>query len=191
MYAREFLVVVFGILTCVKSDCNVVSKSQWGGLEPVSVSYLPRPVDLVIIQHTVSSFCKTDAKCKTQAQNLQSYFMDQLHYSDMGSSFLVGGNGKIYEGAGWLHEGAHTYGYNKRSIGISFMGNFNNDTPTEAMLQAVKDLLKCGVDNGHLTADYHLVGHKQLIATESPGSKLYAKIRSWPHYLEDASILKK
>lgn len=38
-------------------------------------------------------------------------------------SFLVGGNGKIYEGAGW-RVGAHTVGYNDKSISISFLGDF-------------------------------------------------------------------
>lgn len=40
--------------------------------------------------------------------------------------FLVGGDGNIYEGCGWTREGAHTYGYNKKSVGIGFIGNFQS-----------------------------------------------------------------
>lgn len=32
----------------------------------------------------------------------------------------------MYEGCGWSREGAHTYGYNKKSIGIAFIGNFES-----------------------------------------------------------------
>lgn len=39
------------------------------------------------------------------------------------SRFMVGGNGKVYEGAGWK-VGAHTSGYNNRSISLSFIGDF-------------------------------------------------------------------
>lgn len=39
-------------------------------------------------------------------------------------SFLVGGEGKIYEGVGFHKVGAHTRGYNTRSLGIAFIGNF-------------------------------------------------------------------
>jgi len=39
-------------------------------------------------------------------------------------SFLIGGDGNVYEGCGWTREGAHTYGYNKKSVGIAFIGNF-------------------------------------------------------------------
>ncbi|CAH0407522.1 unnamed protein product [Chilo suppressalis] len=178
------------LFNCTNGECDVVSKKEWDGLDAVKVNYLPRPVDLVIIQHTVTQPCTTDARCAQIVQNIQTYHMEQLNLWDIGSNFYVGGNGKIYEGVGWLHVGAHTRGYNSRSIGISFIGNYNNDTPTTEMLDAVKALLKCGVDAGHLTADYHVVGHKQLIATESPGRKLYNKIRSWPQWMEDVSSLK-
>lgn len=40
------------------------------------------------------------------------------------SSFIIGGDGNIYEGAGWHKIGAHTRGYNSRSLGIGFIGNF-------------------------------------------------------------------
>lgn len=44
--------------------------------------------------------------------------------------FLIGGDGNVYEGCGWTHEGAHTYGYNKKSIGIGFIGNFESKSET-------------------------------------------------------------
>lgn len=42
-------------------------------------------------------------------------------------SFLIGGDGKVYEGRGWHKEGAHTYRYNKNSIGIAFIGTFTSE----------------------------------------------------------------
>ncbi|PZC75969.1 hypothetical protein B5X24_HaOG205262 [Helicoverpa armigera] len=181
---------LFIIFETVYGDCGVVSKAGWDGLTPIHVEYLARPVDLVIIQHTVTSTCTTNARCAEIVRAIQTNHMDNLGYWDIASSFIVGGNGKIYEGAGWLHVGAHTYGYNRRSIGITFIGNYNNDTPTKASLDAVKALLRCGVQNGHLSENYHIVGHRQLIATESPGRKLYNEIRRWPHFLDDVSSIK-
>ncbi|OWR50928.1 peptidoglycan recognition protein precursor [Danaus plexippus plexippus] len=167
-----------------------VTKEEWDGLPPLHVDYLPRPVDLVIIQHTVTSTCSTFESCKNIVQSIQNTHMEDLKFWDIGMSFLVGGDGKVYEGSGWLHVGAHTFGYNKKSIGISFIGNFNNDEPTPQAIAAAQTLLRCGVEEGHLSPYYHLVGHRQLIATESPGRKLYREIRTWPHYLEDVSSIK-
>ena len=39
-------------------------------------------------------------------------------WSDIGYSFLIGGDGRVYEGRGWGRVGAHTYGYNSRAYGI-------------------------------------------------------------------------
>ncbi|XP_022130726.2 peptidoglycan recognition protein [Pieris rapae] len=189
--AMIFFTAIFVGLTLADASCpSIVSKKEWGGLKPIHVSYLLRPVDLVIIQHTVTPFCSTDGTCTEAARSIQNYQVDELGYWDIGMSFLVGGNGKIYEGCGWLHVGAHTYGYNSKSIGISFIGNYNNDDPTSAQLEAVKDLLRCGVEEGHLSSDYKVVGHKQLIATQSPGRRLYQVIRTWPEWLEDVTSIK-
>nr|ABZ81267.1 peptidoglycan recognition protein [Ostrinia furnacalis] len=189
---RKLNIFAFFICFCelVKGECDVVTKKQWGGLEPTHVQYLPRPVDLVIIQHTATPMCTTDKACKNRVKNIQDYHMDTLNWWDIGSSFYVGGNGKVYEGAGWLHVGAHTYGYNKRSIGISFIGNYETDVPTAQQLNAVKALLGCGVENGHLTSNYHVIGHKQLLATLSPGRNLWAEIRTWPEWMDDVSSIK-
>lgn len=42
----------------------------------------------------------------------------------VGFSFLVGNDGNVYEGCGWHKVGAHTYGYNRNSMAIAFVGNF-------------------------------------------------------------------
>lgn len=44
--------------------------------------------------------------------------------------FLIGGDGSVYEGRGWHKVGAHTIGYNKKSIGIALIGNFEGNNYT-------------------------------------------------------------
>ncbi|CAK1599023.1 unnamed protein product [Parnassius mnemosyne] len=65
---------------------QIVTRKDWDGLRPVHVSYLPRPVALVIIQHTVTSTCNTDEKCAEIVRNIQSYHMENLNYWDIGPS---------------------------------------------------------------------------------------------------------
>lgn len=38
-------------------------------------------------------------------------------------SFLVGNDGKVYEGVGWHVQDLHTQGYNNVSLGIAFFGS--------------------------------------------------------------------
>jgi len=66
-------------------------------------------------------------------------------WADIGYNFLVDEGGRVYEGRGWDTVGAHVYGHNSRSIGISFIGSFVSRLPNAAGRNAVKQLISCGV----------------------------------------------
>ena len=63
-------------------------------------------------------------------------------YWDIGYSFLIGGDGRVYEGRGWGKQGGHTTCYNHLSYGVSFIGNFQEKNPNATMLQAYEKFQK-------------------------------------------------
>ena len=83
-------------------------------------------------------------------------FSDILHEStmpafvtgwdDIGYSFLVGEDGRVYEGRGWTHLAAQSLHYNEVSFGIAIMGDFMTILPQSKALDAVNDIIACGVD---------------------------------------------
>ncbi|XP_045446830.1 peptidoglycan recognition protein-like [Melitaea cinxia] len=190
MFFKSILLSIALQLACVTACPTIVSRREWGGYDPFQIIRFPGPRDIVIIQHTVTARCTTDSACRTMIRSIEDYHVDTLNYNSIGMNFLIGGNGKIYEGAGWQQQGSHTRGYNHRSIGISFIGNYNHDQPSAAQLKAAQDLIRCGVQQRHLSSTYHLVGHRQLMATESPGRNLYRIIRGWPRFLADVSSIR-
>lgn len=97
----------------------------------------------------------------------------------------VGGDGCVYEGRGWDSQGAHTKGYNVKTIGLGFIGTFNKYVPPQRQLNAALNILKEGVKLKKLDPNYRLYGHRQLMPTESPGAALYEIIKTWPHWSED------
>ncbi|KAF7282616.1 peptidoglycan-recognition protein 2-like [Rhynchophorus ferrugineus] len=161
---------------------EIVSKQSWNASAPVGVDYLIVPVKNVIIHHTVSDECLTKEDCATLLQNIQNFHIDQMEFHDIGYNFLIGGDGRVYEGAGWHKVGAHTRGYNSRSLGIAFIGDYSSKLPSPNMIEAAKSLLKCGVEIGEIDLNYVAFGGRQVSATASPGNKLYRELRTWPHY---------
>ncbi|XP_056006488.1 uncharacterized protein LOC130050429 isoform X8 [Ostrea edulis] len=124
----------------------------------------------------VSGLCSGDTHrrcCSTQSSS---------GWSDIGYSFLVGEDGAVYEGRGWHHVGAHTQNYNSRGFGVSVMGNFMHRKPNNAALNAIKNLIQCGIDTGYVTSGYSLYGHRDVGTTDCPGDDLYNEIRTWSHY---------
>lgn len=80
-------------------------------------------------------------------------------------------------------------GYNRRSIGIAFIGTFNKMKPPDRQIEACKLLIEDGVRLGVLDKDYKLYGHRQLLASESPGDELFSIIKKWPHWSDTPIVV--
>ncbi|XP_026737218.1 peptidoglycan recognition protein-like [Trichoplusia ni] len=182
-----FLVLIVKITVEAKDgNCGVIPITTWGNSELLREETLPNPIHIAIIQHTATADCMSDEDCEKLVRSIRSYHINHRGFTDIGQSFLIGGNGRVYEGAGWHHVGAHTKDYNKRAVGISFIGDFRSKIPSPSALKALRSLLACGVVNKYLTEGYHLVAHSQLSQTDSPGETLRKHVEMWPHWLDHA-----
>ena len=64
---------------------------------------------------------------------------------DIGYNYLVGSDGRAYEGRGWGYMGAHTPGHNRDAIAISAIGDYQTAEPDSAVLQAIANLIDCAL----------------------------------------------
>ncbi|XP_063986629.1 peptidoglycan-recognition protein LC-like [Diachasmimorpha longicaudata] len=165
-------------------DVRIVQRVEWGAQPPssapVALKFLPAPY--VIISHTASTNCTTQAQCSLRVRVTQTMHIEGNGWDDIGYNFLVGGDGLAYKGRGWDVEGAHTFNYNKKSIGISCIGTFNTVTPPKRQLVALRRLIEAGVKQGKIADNYKLMGHRQFTETLSPGEMLYRIITTWDHW---------
>lgn len=114
--------------------------------------------------------------------------------------FIVGGAGNfamVMEGRGFSYLGSHNIKYNRWSISVGLIGEFNSMEPGwisvklfealfqclfscnqgTAMMNALKQFLQDAVVLGKLTDDYQL--HDGFL-----GVNALKIIRTWPHYVE-------
>ncbi|XP_017053439.1 peptidoglycan-recognition protein SC1a/b isoform X8 [Drosophila ficusphila] len=161
----------------------ILKVPDWGG-RPAKHKLAEQvlPINRVVISHTAAEGCESREVCSQRVKVVQSFHMDSWDWDHVGYNFLVGGDGRVYEGRGWDYVGAHTKGYNTGSVGISFIGTFTKTIPNERQLKACQLLLEEGVRLKKLSPNYRLYGHRQLSATESPGEELYKIIQKWPHW---------
>lgn len=124
-------------------------------------------------------------ECVLSVRLIQMFHVESRGWYDIGYNFLVAGDGSAYFGRGWEYQGAHTLGYNKYSMGIAFIGTFNNEPPPKKQLDACKKLIQKGVELGKIAKDYKLFGHRQLASTLSPGDKLFDILKEWPHFVNN------
>ncbi|XP_067676719.1 uncharacterized protein [Haliotis asinina] len=166
-------------------DCPAfLARAVWGArLAGSGVDRLTSIPQYVIIHHGASSECSYRQECVRLMQCYQNFHMDERGWSDIGYNFAIGDDGNVYEGRGWGAVGSHTVGYNKVSVGIAFIGKFNDREPSKAAFDALVVLLSHGVRYGELTPSYTLLGRRDISSpSESPGDRLYEIIRGWKHY---------
>lgn len=161
---------------------RIMQRREWLAQPTAPLPKLTTPVPYVIISHTATEECVAIAQCVLLVRTVQTFHIESRGWWDIGYNFLVGGDGFAYVGRGWDSVGAHAYGYNNVSIGISFMGTFNNVRPPDRQLTAAKQLIELGVQSGKIAENYKLLAHRQVSATESPGTVLYQELQTWPHW---------
>lgn len=173
-----------GITSIQLPGCpRIITRAEWGARAPthpfIHLSHTPH---YFFIHHGASGACHTHVECVSTMHAYQHYHMDTRGYSDIGYNFVAGEDGNIYEARGWDVVGAHTLNYNSDGLAVCFIGNFMDHLPNESILNAVKQLIQCGVANHKVVADYKLRGHRDVGQTACPGTKLYELVRTWPHY---------
>lgn len=183
---QKLIFILLLLHICSAGKCEncpkIIKRGQWSTVPVKNVNYLIVPVPYVIIHHTVTPECNTKTECVSRVESIRSYHMDINGWHDIGYSFLIGGDGNVYEGSGWNREGAHTYGWNKKSVGIAFIGNFQDKTASSKMLNAAHKLILCGKSQGMLRENVRVIGAKQVVAIASPGLELYGQIQDWPEW---------
>ncbi|XP_054012657.1 peptidoglycan-recognition protein LC-like [Hylaeus anthracinus] len=164
-------------------NVRFVTRNEWGAQPPTEqLTKMKLPVPYVIISHTATDFCSTQSECTFRVRFAQTFHIESRNWSDIAYNFLVGGDGLVYVGRSWDYMGAQSFGYNNKSIAISFIGTFNTVVPPKSQLYAAQRLIELGVEAGKIAPDYKLLGHRQVSRTLSPGDALYSVIKTWPHW---------
>ncbi|MBI5414296.1 SpoIID/LytB domain-containing protein [Candidatus Peregrinibacteria bacterium] len=142
-------------------------------------------IEKVVIHHTARALDGDARDPKEIMRAIYSYHALSRGWGDIGYNFVIDRNGYIYEGrAGGNNVVAgHVYCANVQTIGIALMGNFEEENPTDAQVDALKKFLP------HLAKTYqldltaesrfhgkylpNLLGHRDLGATACPGENMY------------------
>ncbi|CAM5172805.1 unnamed protein product, partial [Eretmochelys imbricata] len=96
--------------------------SGGGGRPPKNRVPLRTPVRYVVLHQRAGNRCFTPASCSRLVRRIQNYHTFKKGWSDIAYNFLIGEDGRVYEGRGWSTVGEN---WNRISLGFSFLGNFS------------------------------------------------------------------
>lgn len=117
----------------------------------------------VVVHHSV--VYKTDDP--TTMREIQDLHMDDREWADIGYHFGVGRSGSVFEGRDLSVRGTHVEHYNTGSVGVVFLGNFEEELPAPEQIEQGRRLIDWLALRLELT---HLAGHKEFNEfSECPG----------------------
>ncbi|MEU9983533.1 N-acetylmuramoyl-L-alanine amidase [Streptomyces sp. NPDC050856] len=195
----------------------ITSRAGWGSDESISPEepgYLPGgKIKAVVVHHTAASNTYTCEQAPAVVRGIYAYHVKQLGWKDIGYNFLVDKCGTLYEGRkGGVDQpvqGAHAYGFNAQTTGVSVLGTYTDTAPSQAAMSSVARIAawklgQYGVDpagtttltagdsgrnysgktwtKGAQLAFPTIHGHRDGYNTQCPGNTFYNQlgtIRSW------------
>jgi hypothetical protein len=154
----------------------LVRREEWGAVGGIG-SRIGGGLKEVIGHHTASPGLSPDASIQEES----SYILEQdIAHSrrpdgtkGIGYNWMIFPSGRVYEGRGWRRSGAHSPNKNSTTLGVAFEGTYSGRLPTDAAIQAFRELMEEGVRDGHLDTEYVIKGHRDYRATKCPGTALY------------------
>ncbi|XP_062543871.1 peptidoglycan-recognition protein 3-like isoform X2 [Armigeres subalbatus] len=136
----------------------------------------------VIILHTRSEPCHDQATCIQLVQKLQNDAWNQ-NGSHIPYNFLIGGDGKTYEGRGWKSQhGFLSFPGLNDTIVVGMIGTFNDQRPNLVMYAETKALLTESIRRFSLVPSYRLHGVIDNSILDNDAAGLYAELKEWRHW---------
>jgi hypothetical protein len=153
-----------------------VSRSAWGA-RARSCTGTHSPARLTV-HHTVTPN-NDGMSMPARMRQIQSYHIDSRGWCDVGYHFLIGQDGKVYQGRMEKTIGAHAAGANTNNVGISFIGDYMTRSPTAAQRTAAANVMAAmHREYGFTLNRTNVQGHRQVgsTSTSCPGDELYGQL---------------
>ena len=128
----------------------------------------------ITVHHTSELPGMTTNHDRSTVLNIQ-----RLHHghgwADIGYHFLVGRDGRVYEGRSLRAQGAHAGNneLNQHNLGIALIGDFMTQLPNRAQLDTLSKMIT-HYQSTYRISSQRVYGHRDLKATLCPGDRLYA-----------------
>ena len=125
---------------------TIISRNDWGPIQTYTLSPFTRPITSIVMHHTTGGVNETinsidrwhryGTAWRYNEQGRRVY--TKVPWAGgIGYHFVIGFDGRIYEGRPIGSIGTHAGDRNATSIGIGIQGNFSNGSPSQAQLDSM------------------------------------------------------
>ncbi|MEX0885518.1 MAG: peptidoglycan recognition family protein [Phycisphaeraceae bacterium] len=162
----------------VDAALDVLPRSRWASTATRGGRVNPmNGINRITLHHegwTTVDF--TDlATTQQRLERIRSNHVNNLGWADIGYHYVIDRAGRLWEGRPIGYQGAHVGGNNEHNLGIMLLGNFDNQQPTRAQLDAMVDTVRTLRRRYNVPA-HRVVTHQEITPTACPGRRLQPQI---------------
>lgn len=153
-------------------------RELWGAVPATSIAHQkPSNVHTLVVHHTAGKAPVTLGAVKRELRSIQRQHMQANGWSDIGYNLLIDRWGRIWEGRGLWRIGAHTKNCNTNTIGVSFMGNYENLKLNKRQLEAY-EIVKMKMRQHGIKIEM-VRGHRDMPnqSTACPGKNIMKQLK--------------
>ena len=154
----------------------LVPRSSWTKVAPRSNSRPIGRVTRITLHHTAEHGAVATLPDVEVIRRIENYHRNGRKWCAIGYHYLVGKDGRVYEGRPANLQGAHVLSENENNIGISMMGDWDKKMPSARQLSALKAFLDDTRDRFKVGKS-KVYGHRDLNRSVCPGEALYGWLR--------------
>lgn len=160
-----------------------------------------KKIDLIVVHHTAIGVKSDPRSGAERVRAIYQYHAVNRGWGDIGYHYLIDEDGEIYEGkaGGDYVVGGHAYCNNVNTLGISLLGNFDIEKPTQDQMKALQWLIVELADKYDIDLDanatYHgktyaspILDHGDLLSTGCPGFYLDKTVSQVREHVEDGDV---
>ena len=158
---------------------GVIARSRWAKGAPVASLMNPmRPVQYITVHHdgTTPFYAVDETASLARLESIRTAHRGQ-NWGDIGYHFAVDRAGRIYQGRPLNWQGAHVKDHNEGNIGVVNLGNFDQQSPSDAQVRGLRTIL------GMLQSQYRVPvsrirTHQEWAPTACPGRSMQSYMTS-------------
>lgn len=155
-----------------ENPCHIINSSRdWNFVERTDQTQHIQPIRFIVVHHSATA---NDASI----DDIRNVHVEERGWDDIGYHWLIDHEGIIRQGRREHLIGAHCKGLNDQSIGVCCIGHFEEEEPSNAMIDALVFCLADICIRYGLTA-HSIIGHSYAVSisreatpTQCPGSTL-------------------
>lgn len=169
------------LINAIAPRSLVIPRSEWGARSPDKVCGVPHEPYRMSIHHTAGP--TTDGPDPAaRLRQIQAYHIDSNGWCDIGYHFVVTQGGALYQGiSNEARTGIHVGNQNTGNVGISLIGNFQEQTVSTAQLNATAAMARWVSDTYNIALNRtNVKGHQEWPgqSTACPGNDMMAKMNT-------------